>query len=112
MLESTLPVYNVKLHIVPPETPSVKEGAEVTIKDRIIQVSSCALMLAGAIFLMASMGLFASSLLIGSASATMVGEAMYPLGILSLLAGINLFQDGKADSLKISSRLGPVSLSM
>lgn len=112
MLNSALPVYNVKLHIVSPEEPSLKEKTDLSIKDRIIQISSCALMLAGALFLMASTGLFASSLFVASASLTMLAEAMYPLGVLSLLAGINLFQDGKADSLRITSRLGPVSLSM
>lgn len=112
MFDSTLPTYNVNLHIVPSEKSPDEEKAEVSLKDKIIQISSLALMFSGALFLMASAGLFVSSLFVASASLIMLGEVMYPLGILSLLAGINLFQDGRASSLKISSRLGPVSLSM
>ena len=110
----TAPVYNVNLHIVPPENQvdlSSKTAEDRTLKDKIIQISSVALIFFGALFLLASAGLFASSLFIGT-TATMLGEAMYPLGVLSLIAGINLFQDGKMNSVKISQRLGPVTVSI
>lgn len=110
-----MPVYNVNLHIISPDSVSVKDEAIVrdpSVKEKIIQISACVLILTGALFILMSAGLFASSLMLGVGSASAVmGEMMYPLGILSLMAGINLFQD-KKDAFKISSRLGPVSVSL
>ncbi len=111
-----MPVYNVNLHIISSDSESTKDESasrELGIKEKITQISACVLMLTGALFILVSAGLFASSLLpgVGPASA-MIGEVMYPLGVLSLMAGLNLFQDDKKAGFKISSRLGPVSISL
>lgn len=109
-------VPEVELHNVPFEKSDFNENASSlvkdSVKDRIAQISSYVLIVAGVLFLLVSLGLFASSLFaVSAAPATLAGE-LYPIGVFSLLGGVNFLQDGKANPLRISTRLGPVSLSI
>lgn len=114
-----LPVYRVNLSFVPSEispqpAPAKAESTNHFItKEKVVQIAAYSLILLGALFLTVSMALFTTSFVVGAGTASaMLGETVYPLGILSLIAGINLFEDQKNSGLKISSRLGPMTLTI
>ncbi len=104
--------FNVNLHVV--ASPRTQDAEEPNpLKERIVQISTYALLFLGALFLFASTGLFGMGLfgMVGSTTATLA-ETMYPIGVLSLMAGVSLVQDNKKNPLSLSSSLGPISISM
>jgi len=107
------PHFVVELVTRPPEPkPEEKVDSSPSTKNKMIQIAAYALFAIGALFLVASLGLFGMGLFLGAATLTM-GETLYPFGILSMIAGAHLIQDKQKPnnpSIKSSVGFGDVSI--
>ncbi len=81
-----------------------------TVKDRIVQISSCILIAFGTLFLLFNAGLLFSEILAGTATAALM-QNFYPLSIFSLLGVISLLQ-GHNNNFRATTQLGPLSVTI
>ncbi len=112
--------HRVVLEIVPPEKPKADtqskiEDAEpiLTTREKVIQIAAYSLIAIGAIILIAASSMIMSGILAGGGATLLLAESLYPIGMISLVAGVHLFGPPK-DLPKVTSslRFGPMTLSV